>query len=305
MNVRSLFMAFSVAAAFLVCNEAWPAGPLTKGTLVFVANPSGNWELFVLRAGASSAVQLTRTPLDERAPSLSPDGKRVAYATSDGALWVMELATARTAMVRVPKGTYGYPSWLRDGSGILYTSYQYTPPQEDADVYVHLFKTGTSKLFLMQTGPQDYASLSPNGDRVTYVSSIATTLPGFGSTVTQQVWVASLRLGTPSQLFMGSAHDTRPAWSRDGRSLAFSSSRSGRPEIWIADASGRSAAAQVSTGPGAKFSPTWSPDGMEIAYTSTVSGKSELEVLDIRNKSTRKLKVFGARPVEIREPDWR
>lgn len=296
---------FGVALAFLLCGDVWAAGPLHKGTLVFVANPSGNWELFLLRAGAPAPVQLTKTPLDERAPALSPDGRRVAYATSDGALWVMDLATAKATRVNLPKGIYGYPSWLRDGSGILYTSYQYAPPQEDADVYVHAFKTGASKLFLLQTGPQDYASLSPNGDRVTYVSSIATTLPGFGSTVTQQVWVASLRTGAPTQLFMGSAHDTRPAWSRDGRSLAFSSSRSGRPEIWIADATGRTGAAQVSTGPGAKFSPVWSPDGVEIAYTSTASGKSELEVIDVKTKATRKLKAFGAKAIEIREPDWR
>jgi TolB protein len=290
-----------VVAIALLCAEAH--GSTFSGTFVFVANPSGNWELFMLRSG-EAPVQLTKTPLDERAPALAPDGKRVAYATSDGALWIMELASRKTSKVSLPKGVYGYPSWLPDGSGIVYTSYQYTPPQEDADLYLHVLKPASTRLLVLQTGPQDYAAIAPAGDRVAYVSSVATTLPGFGSTVSQQLWIASLRNGKPSQLFMGSSHDTSPAWSRDGRSLAFSSNRSGTPEIWIAAADGRGAQ-QLTKGPGAKTSPAWSPDGSQVAYISRASGRSRIEIFDVRSKTSRVLAVFDARPIDVRDPDWR
>ena len=280
-------------------------GGISKGALVFTANPSGNWEVFLLRAGQVMPVQLTSTPLDERAPVLSPDGKRMAFATSDGALWVMDLASRGVTRLNLPKGIYGYPSWEAGGGIIVYTAYEYSAPHEDADLFEYSFKTGQSRLFLMQTGPQDYAAVSPNGTRVAYVSSVAATMSGSGSTVTQQIWIASLSTGKVAQIFIGSSHDVRPAWSKDGALLAVSSDRSGNAEIWIIDPDGRRAAEQITHGPGAKSSPTWSPDGTEIAYTSTASGKSALEIIDVRTKAIRALRPFGSRPVEVRDPNWR
>ena len=280
------------------------AGVLSKGTLVFVANVSGSWEMFLLRAGQAAPEQLTRTAIDVRAPALSPDGKHVVYATSDGSLWVLAFDTRKAIKLDLPAGVYGYPCWLPDGEGIVYTSYEYAAAGEDADLFVYDFKTSTSRLFLSQTGPQDYASVSPDGDRVVYVASVATTIPGFGSTVTQQLWLASLRTGRARPLFRGSSHDTKPAWSKDGRSLAFSSDRSGTPEIWIADLDGRKPV-QLSAGPGAKSSPTWSPNGSEIAYVSTASGRSKLEIVNIKTRKARTIPIFESQEVDIRDPNWR
>ncbi len=49
-----------------------------------------------------------------------------------------------------------------------------------------------------------------------------------------------------------------PAWSSDGSKLAFSSSRSGDPEIWIADASGGNPR-KVTSFRGPDVAPTWNP----------------------------------------------
>ena len=70
--------------------------------LVFTANVSGNWDLFVSGPDGSRAAQLTRTAIDELSPAIAPDGSRVAYATSDGALWTMTLATRKTGKIPLP-----------------------------------------------------------------------------------------------------------------------------------------------------------------------------------------------------------
>ncbi|HEX6098951.1 MAG TPA: hypothetical protein VF432_21735, partial [Thermoanaerobaculia bacterium] len=272
---------------------------LRSGTLVFVAHVADNWELFALRADDTAPQRLTTTPLDERAPALSPDGSRVAYATSDGALWVRELAAGEAVRLELPAGIYGYPAWLPDGSGIVYTSYEYDPPHEDADLFVYDFATRRAKLFLLQTGPQDYAALSPAGDRVAYMSSLATALPGFGSTVTQQLWMVALQTGTPS-LLLGDARSTTPAWSKDGATLAFSSDRSGPTEIWLLHVESK-ALTQLTSGAGAKRSPAWSPDGSEIAYVSTASGRAELEIVEVKTRRVRHLPLG----LDVRDPDWR
>lgn len=277
-----------------------------QGTMVFGANVSGDWDLYLYRAGRAPE-QLTKSPIDERAPALSPDGKRLAYVTSDGALWLMELPSKATRKIgaKFSNGHYGYPTWMPESKGLVYTVYTFNPPREDGDIHTHSFDDGKYSLLVNQTGSQDYPSVSPDGVHLAYMSTLATMVPGFGATMTQQLWVVSLQTGKPRQLFHGSAQDTRPAWSPDGKQLAFSSDRSGTVEIWVADADGKAAPVQITSGPGGKTSPVWSPDGKEIAYVSNASGKSELTVSNVATKVARKIQPFGAKQVEIRSPTWR
>src|ERR1017187_5577050 len=108
----------------LPCSVAAVGGGGSAGAegLLFVADVSGNWDLFSCARDGSGTVQLTSTPVDERSPAVSPDGFRVAYATSGGDLWIMTLATRKTARVSLAPGHYGHPGWLSDGSGIVFTS---------------------------------------------------------------------------------------------------------------------------------------------------------------------------------------
>jgi len=77
--------------------------------------------------------------------------------------------------------------------------------------------------------------------------------------------------------FSGGSNSGAPAWTSDGNQLAFSSSRSGHPEIWVADTEGR-IARQV-TNFGSDTSPTWNPKtNAQIAF---ISGRSHLPQLYI------------------------
>src|SRR5207302_1434693 len=95
------------------------ANPPDHG-FVFLANLDGNWDLVFSNADGSDAVRLTRTGLDELSPAISPDGLRLAYGTSDGALWTMSLATQKVIRVPLVAGRYGHPTWLADASGIIF-----------------------------------------------------------------------------------------------------------------------------------------------------------------------------------------
>ena len=71
--------------------------------------------------------------------------------------------------------------------------------------------------------------ISPDGSRVAF-SSLGR--DGF------QIRMYSLLLGRMVNLPVSGGTNLSPAWSPNGRELAYSSSRSGDPEIWIADANG-------------------------------------------------------------------
>ncbi len=69
-----------------------------------------------------------------------------------------------------------------------------------------------------------------------------------------------------------------PAWSRDGRLLAYTSYRGGTPALWERNlASGRDRL--LSDRAGINITPAYSPDG-SVAFAATVSGNTEVVSLD-------------------------
>lgn len=71
-----------------------------------------------------------------------------------------------------------------------------------------------------------------------------------------------------------------PAWTGDGNRIAFSSSRSGDPEIWVVDASG-TGAHRITTFRGPDVSPTWNPrTNAQIAWVSGRTGLPQIYIMD-------------------------
>jgi dipeptidyl aminopeptidase/acylaminoacyl peptidase len=81
-----------------------------------------------------------------------------------------------------------------------------------------------------------------------------------------------------TQITSGDYDDNEPAWSPDGKSLAFTSNRSApdpdrnyNSDIWVVAADNTDKGAhltQITTNPGPDRQPTWSPDGKWIAFVT-------------------------------------
>ena len=121
------------------------------------------------------------------------------------------------------------PTWTRDGQSLVFVT-----NREIAH--------GTGDIVRMAIGGSDPPQLveheetswharpdvSPDGTRIVYSSYVGRQW--------QQLWLLPVGGGYPFPLTYGDYDNTSPAWSPDGRSIAFISNRAGNTALWVVDA---------------------------------------------------------------------
>jgi dipeptidyl aminopeptidase/acylaminoacyl peptidase len=110
-------------------------------------------------------------------------------------------------------------------------------------------------------------AVSPDGRNVVYTVTHYDLETDRGRT---HLWLVPVAGGEPRQLTHGDASASSPAWSPDGRSIAFVTARGddGR-QIWLMPAAGGEAR-QLTRVEGGASGPVWSPDGSLMAFTSRI-----------------------------------
>ena len=84
-----------------------------------------------------------------------------------------------------------------------------------------------------------------------------------------------------------------PAWSSDGSKIAFSSSRSGNPEIWVADANGGDLH-KLTNFAGPNVGPTWNPrSNAQLAWVCGRTGEPQIYTMDQDGASVQRLTDGG------------
>jgi len=95
--------------------------------------------------------------------------------------------------------------------------------------------------------------------------------------------------GPPRILQRSTAWDSHPDFSPDGRRIAFVSSRSGSPELWVAGADGSDPRQLTNLHPHVLSYPKWSPDGTRIAFHARVPEVAEVYVVDVNHGVPRQI----------------
>jgi dipeptidyl aminopeptidase/acylaminoacyl peptidase len=126
--------------------------------------------------------------------------------------------------------------------------------------------------------------ISPDGQRVAFV---ATTIDEHKHAYHASIWVAPTRGGEVRRFTSGPANAHSPAWSPDGRWLAFVSDREGestgkndrehgkgKPQVWLIPGDGGEAH-QLTFMPHGASNPTWSPDSQRLVFSAAVGPLDE------------------------------
>jgi len=117
--------------------------------------------------------------------------------------------------------------------------------------------------------------LSPDGERVAFVSAASTGLP--------ELYVVDVASGAQRQLTNGGVAFSRPAWSPDGQKILFVA----ESRLTIVDV----ATGQVGAVPNGNAAGTgsWSPDGSRIAFGSDRTGAWQIHAMNIDGSDARQL----------------
>jgi dipeptidyl aminopeptidase/acylaminoacyl peptidase len=108
--------------------------------------------------------------------------------------------------------------------------------------------------------------VSPDGTQVAYV---VTEMSLERNSSNSDIWVIPFKGGEARRMTASPNSDFHPRWSPDGKTLAFTSSRSGTPQIWLLGLDGGEARQLTHVAAGAS-GVEWSPSGTHLAFLSSV-----------------------------------
>jgi Tol biopolymer transport system component len=199
------------------------------------------------------------------APVPAPPDKRTTWRIAAATLGIVAVVLAA-----------GYALWRS----------RTAPPQSELSRNVAFEQLTT------QSGIEQYPSLSPDGKWVVYEGNQA------GNA---DIYLQSVGGQNPINLTKDSPDDDRePAFSPDGESIAFRSSRQGGG-IFVMGRTGESVRRLTDRG----YNPAWSPDGTKIAYATddaTVQGRSYLSALWTVTIATGEMrKIYDG---DAAQPNW-
>jgi len=250
-----------------------PAWAPDGAHLIFSSNRGGTWGLWKISVSGGEAEQLLVGRENAYEPTLSRDGRRLAYVHGhfNTNIWRFEVpggpgrAKPPTKLIASTEDEMG-PQFSPDGKRIVFTS---SRSGNCCEVWVS--DSDGSKLVQLTNFAGPMAGTprwSPDGRQVVFDCN---------AKGNEGIYVVGVEGGPPRRLTSEKWQETVPSWSRDGRWIYFASDRTGNWQVWKRPAEG-GRAVQVTIGGG--FAAFESYDGKALYYAKglTVPGLWKVSV---------------------------
>lgn len=217
---------------------------------------------------------------DTTNPTWSPDSARLAYSSRrDGNtdLYVGGADGSAERRITTADAEEYAPAWSPDGRAIAYV-------QDNGMGTRTVRLIGPDGEGDRTLAPTDATSpeWAPDGKSVAYVGRRGENTDVYVAAVSTGTGGSSGSSTGEQRLTTDPGEDFAPAWSPDGRRLAFTSRRDGNTDVYLAELGRPPAdARRLTTSPGEELSPAWSADGAALVFVSDRDGNRQLYVLGL------------------------
>ncbi len=166
------------------------------------------------------------------------------------------------------------PAWSPDGKKVAYTSYVKRKGAKfrNADMILYDLTSGKRALVSYRNGINSGASFDPDGKHI-YLTISQGSSPNIYKIGYDGKIVDKITNGPAG------AMNVEPSICSDGKSLAFSSDRAGKPMIYTSNADGSGVQRRTFAGV-FNSSPTWSPDCKKIAFAGQSDDHFDIFVMN-------------------------
>ena len=274
----------AVALAALLVAGCGGSGKRSSYPLLFVSVKDGDYAIFGADADAKHSYRLTKQKGDpstsaglffQLQPAWSPDGQKIAFSSGrDGTAHIYVMNADGTGTVRITGTKQGdeQPSWSADGKRLVFS--------REGALFEAPATGGPAHRVGHGTGNAEDPAYSPDGRLIAYDYR----KPGFSI---REIYVMNADGTGIRQVTRLNHVSSLPAWSPDGKELAFQSNSVGHFEIYTVALDGTHVR-QLTTSPTDVIQPAWAPDGRTIAYVRdggiwTVGGGADTQLTSGKN----------------------
>jgi len=232
--------------------------------------------LWMVSTHGGDAIPMTAEGVSSSHPRWSPDGKYLAFLSARNGgksqVWLLDRRGGEAErLTDIAQGVNDF-EWSPDSTRLVLVLQD--PKPEDLEAAKDKEKDKEKPAAKPKTPPPFVI------DRLQFKEDNA----GYLDRRRDHLYVFDVASKKSTQVTSGDFDDTDPAWSPDGKSLAFTSNRSTpdpdrnyNTDIWIVAADNTDKGAhltQITTNPGPDRQPAWSPDGKWIAYVTETDLKA-------------------------------
>ena len=205
------------------------------------------------------------TPAEWNSPQFSPDGSMLALDITDARgqddIWIYDVKRDRMTRRTFDASNDRAAVWTPDGRRITYTSGR---PGDFGLYWRRADGVGETQRLTKSKSNHTAGAWHPSGKVLMFEEASVQTRGDLMLLPMDGDETSGWKPGTPTAFLDGPESESQPAFSADGRWVAYVANESGQADVWVRSFPGPGGAWQVTSGGGSE--PEWSRTRKELFY---------------------------------------
>ena len=222
----------------------------------------------------------------------TPEGKKsgwflyVSYKIGQPKLYAAPLKGGKPLRLSALRGIQVTPGIAKDGSAFAFSC----DVTSKADLFYQPFSQNVEvkprQIFSAKGAANASPSFSPDGKKIAFVSN----KDGSPKIYVMDIPKEGAKLSDihPTLITKKCRENTAPAWSPDGKKIAYCARNSGDRQIWVYDFE-TNQERELTSGKGTKENPTWAQNSLHLLFNASDEMQTELYLINLNQADAVKI----------------